>query len=523
MSETIEPGTALAILPRAALPTILAADDKDIFGKLFAELSDFEPDASTPKGREEIGSKALKVGKAKMDLVRLANSLTEDWRAKTTAVVAERKIIEERMDELRKRIEAPRDEYNAREKRRVEAHEAAIEELFDRGTSALGRSSAEIAQLIDEMANLHSDRNWEEFASRADKARAAGIAGLRGAYEVTKTSEDEAEAARVNAHQDAIAALHEFHQIPDGRLETANELRLRLDRFDNLPSRDWEEFADDAASVRATVRQILVEWVTDAEAQEAEARRLREEQIATEAAEQARLAAERRAQRADYHRRMLQHVKSCGFGFIDEQPQPYGILQYELTDKIKYDEENFGNLLPEALIARDEALGMIQRGIDATARRHAEQEAAAERERVAAQALADAAERERKAEADRIERERVIAERERLSAQQAEAARIAAVEKAEADRLAAVEAERRRVAREAAAQKAEDERRAADTAHRTAIDRETALDLQQRIQMPDGRSLPKEVAQAIIKAVFKGEIRHMVIDYVGALEAGALL
>ena len=94
------------------------------------------------------------------------------------------------------------------------------------------------------------------------------------------------------------------------------------------------------------------------------ATRLAEERAAQEA-EAARIA----AQRAQYHRDMLAYVKSCGLGFIGHDPQPIGLCQYELQQKIKYDADNFGDLLPEAIAARDEALARLRASIDAENKR----------------------------------------------------------------------------------------------------------------------------------------------------------
>jgi hypothetical protein len=464
MSETMH----LVVIPAANLPTILAADDKDIFGKLVKELADFVPDASSPQGREEIGSKASKVGKAKMDLVRLANGLTEDWRKQTAAVVAERKIIETRMDELRRQIEAPRDEYNAIEKRRVEGHEAALGEFETFQFPAEEGSSKTIAKLIDALDALYPDRDWEEFAGKAKTARINAFNALRVAFQETRTREDEAEAARIAAAKQA--------------------------------EREREA---------AVLAQIA-----------------REERILAEATERAKVEAEaeaeRRAQRVDYHRRMLQHVKNCGFGFIDEQPQPYGILQYELTDKIKYTEDNFGDWLPQALIARDEALKSIQRGIDAAMRRAKEEESRLAAERKNAEALARV-EREKqeaidKAERDRlasIERERVIKERERLSAEQAEAAKEAAARQAERDQLAAVEAERKRVAAEAERQRIVDEERAANRAHRANINRAALAGIMAVLNdhWQDEDAGPDTLARHLVTALARGEVDYVKVQY----------
>lgn len=461
MSNTME----LVVIPASNLPTILAADDKDVLGKLAAELAGFEADVTTPKGRAEIASKAHKVATAKMDLIRLGKSLTEGWRDQTKAVNAECRVIEERMDQLRDQMRAPLDEYQDREKRRVEGHDSAIKDfVIILGAVAGAPSSQEIADTIDYVTDMHADRNWEEFLDKAAKAKRETLDTLRAVYQTAKTREDEAEAARVAAEVQA---------------EREREVAVKA--------------------------QIA-----------------REERIAAEAAETARVEAERRAQRADYHQRMLQHVKACGFGFIDDQPQPYGILQYELTDKIKYTDENFGDLLPAALVARDEALANIQRGIEIATRRHVEEEAAAERERQASAQMARI-EREKRAAIDQaerdrlaaIERQRVIEERERLSAEQAETAREAAARQAERDQIAAVETERKRVAQEAERLRVADEKRAADKAHRATINRAALAGIVAVLNAHWGEddATPDVMARHLVTAMAKGEVDYVKVQY----------
>ena len=68
---------SLVIIPASSVPTLIAADTTDILGKLYKELEGYVPDASTQDGRDEIGSKAKKVGTAKQDFVRLAATQKE--------------------------------------------------------------------------------------------------------------------------------------------------------------------------------------------------------------------------------------------------------------------------------------------------------------------------------------------------------------------------------------------------------------------------------------------------------------
>ena len=166
MSET----TTLVVIQPTTLPTILAADNKDILGKLKAELEGWEGDVTTPQGRAEIASKAHKVATAKMDLIRLGKSLTEGWRTSTKAVNDECKIIEERMNALRDQIRAPLDEYQAVEEARVKANNDALAamEALTVGVDVLG--SDEIAARADALQPF----DWSfEFRARGAKARPA--------------------------------------------------------------------------------------------------------------------------------------------------------------------------------------------------------------------------------------------------------------------------------------------------------------------------------------------------------------
>lgn len=407
MSNTME----LVVIPASNLPTILAADDKDVLGKLAAELAGFEADVTTVKGRAEIASKAHKVATAKMDLIRLGKSLTECWRDQTKAVNAECRVIEERMDQLRDQVRAPLDEYQDREKRRVEGHDSAINDFtFIMGAAGGFPSSQEVATTIDQVTDMHAGRNWEEFLGKAAKAKRETLDALRAVYQTAVTREDEAEAARIAAEEQA---------------ERQREA--------------------------AVLAQIA-----------------REERIAAEAAERARVAAEEEAAR-----------------------------------KAREAEERAQAVLREQAIAaereRAEALRREREATEAILR--------AEREK---QAAIDQAARDRLAA---IERQRVIEEREHLSAEQAETAREAAARQAERDQIAAVEAERKRVAAEEERVRKEDERRAADRAHRAKINHQALEDLMECCQWPEGTPLAEALARKIVTAIAKGEIRNIKVQY----------
>lgn len=84
--------------------------------------------------------------------------------------------------------------------------------------------------------------------------------------------------------------------------------------------------------------------------------------------------------------------------------------------------------------------------------------------------------------------------------------RIAAEEKAERDRIAAVEAERRRVAQAEAAKKAEEDARAADKVHRGRINREALAGF-------IAAGLDEVIARLAVEAIVKGTVPHVSIGY----------
>ena len=85
--------------------------------------------------------------------------------------------------------------------RRVEGHEVAIRDLMQAGAIAGSPSSADIAAMIDTLDELHADRNWEEFDTKARMQRGAARQILREWHQDAKNREDEAEAARIAAEE----------------------------------------------------------------------------------------------------------------------------------------------------------------------------------------------------------------------------------------------------------------------------------------------------------------------------------
>lgn len=268
---------------------------------------------------------------------------------------------------------------------------------------------------------------------------------LRDRVRAPLTAWENREKDRVAAHEAAIAAIEIF-----GLFEvspTASEIRARIEALHGMPGgRDWQEFGQRAQQSFSAVDERLFAMQKAAEKREAEA------------AELARLRAEQAKRDAEEARRkQVEHERQ---------------IAAQAAEK-----------------ARLEAEAAAQKAI-------AEQKAEAERMRLAAEI----------AEANRIEQAARAKREAEAIAQRVEDARIAAENKAAADKAAAVDAEKKRAADAKAAEEAAAQKRAEDQAHRKRINNE-ALDA------IITAGVEREIGILFLTAIVKGEVPHIHIEY----------
>jgi hypothetical protein len=305
MSEVQErptESTALVAV-KSALPTIIAADNEDILGKLAKELSGFKPDISTEAGHREIASKARKAATAKMDLIRLAGTLKADHQKVLKGVVAEEKIITERMDGLRDSIRAPLTEFEQREERRIKAHEDALTEIAGWSDIPADAPSADIAARLDELDNSPLlARDWEEFRDRAREVMRQSVGYLRAHHAAAVTREAEAaELTRLRAE----AAERERQEAERLRIARETEIarqaaeaaRAAAEAEAARKAREVEEAVQREREAAAERERLQAEALARAEREKTEA----ETRIAAEMA-RAQVEREQAAQREEQAR-----------------------------------------------------------------------------------------------------------------------------------------------------------------------------------------------------------------------------
>lgn len=340
-----------------------------ILDRITAEVRSISTDISTPAGRSAVASLAYKVARSKTALDDMGKRLVADWKQKAAVVDADRRRIREALDALRDEVRKPLDEWEDADRRRIAAHEAALEDMRRIGVFDADATAAEIDGRLAAMENLPA-RDWQEFQKRADDMRSATLATL-------------------TRMRDAAAKRE---------AERAELERLRREQAE----REQKE---------------------------------RDARIAAEAAEKARIAAEKRA---------------------------------------------------EAEAAAEKA-ERERRRVEDEKRRAEEKAEAAERARVIAEARAR--------------------EEAEATAKRVEAEKRAAAEKAERERVAAIEAERQRQAAEKAAEEAAAAKRAADKKHRAAINNEIVASL------IGEAAIEREQAVAVVTAIAQGKVPHTRIAY----------
>lgn len=245
---------------------------------------------------------------------------------------------------------------------------------------------------------------------------------------------------------------------------------------------DWDEYRDEAGIAKARAVNALRQNLAAAQKREADAREL-EELRALKAAKdeedrQRREAEEAEAKLRERAAKARHYIEEVEKGFVGGEPQPYGILIYELERKLPPQIDGLGTHADELHTLRKSALATVTLAMER-------------------QAAADAAkaEEERKATAERVERE---------------AKEAAALKKAEDDARhvreveAAAKAERDKIEAERKAEEEARAKREADAAHRAKI----AKDIADALRTMSGRATPEAIAEALMN----GEIPHCTVE-----------
>lgn len=302
----------------------------ELFEHIAQEVRSHVPDVTTKKGRDAIGSLAMKVSKSKTLIEKCGKELVAEQKAQIKLIDDDRIAIVKKFDALRDEILAPRDAWEKAEEDRVAKHTGAIRairSLYDENTA--NQEAHVIKGYIFDLEKLEVDSSFEEFEQEAKIAKFETLEKLRTALAAREKYEaEQAELERLRKEQ-----LEREQRERDERIakEAADKARIEAEakalaeqRRVEREKQEAEEKAEREKREAAEREARLIAEKEEAElrAQQAavmERQRIEREQAAKEEAE--RKAEEARLANVEHMRSINQEIlnKLCAIGLDEGQ------------------------------------------------------------------------------------------------------------------------------------------------------------------------------------------------------------
>ena len=186
----------------AQLWPLLLSDE--LFEHIAQEVRSHVPDVTTKKGRDAIGSLAMKVSKSKTLIEKCGKELVAEQKAQIKLIDDDRIAIVKKFDQLRDEILAPREAWEQAEKDRVEKHKSDIEKIQDFAHPSIlhDMPANRIAEQIRMLDVLEVCPLFEEFEQEAKLAKFETLEKLRTALAAREKYEaEQAELERLRKEQ----------------------------------------------------------------------------------------------------------------------------------------------------------------------------------------------------------------------------------------------------------------------------------------------------------------------------------
>ena len=154
----------------------------ELFEHIAQEVRSHVPDVTTKKGRDAIGSLAMKVSKSKTLIEKCGKELVAEQKAQIKLIDDDRIAIVKKFDQLRDEILAPRDAWEKAEEDRVKKHQDAIigikmpADLLQNHPTEWTSENIKVA--INDLEKVCIDASFEEFEQEAKIAESAKMASL---------------------------------------------------------------------------------------------------------------------------------------------------------------------------------------------------------------------------------------------------------------------------------------------------------------------------------------------------------
>ena len=257
----------------------------ELFERIAQEVRSHVPDVTTKKGRDAIGSLAMKVSKSKTLIEKCGKDLVAEQKAQIKLIDDDRISVVKKFDDLRNEILAPRDAWEQAEKDRVAKHETTISAIrmpLSLIQNEDGEWTAQsIKDAISELENRVIDSSFEEYEEQAKLAKFETLEALRKAL--------------------IAREKYEAEQAELERLRIAEQQRLQREREEQI-AREAAEKATRDAEEKARIEAERVQQ-EQLQAAQREADLIAAKQAAERREQEAKIQADQQAKQAEIDRK----------------------------------------------------------------------------------------------------------------------------------------------------------------------------------------------------------------------------
>ncbi|HIH5333295.1 TPA: hypothetical protein ACYSF9_003720, partial [Acinetobacter baumannii] len=263
----------------------------ELYERIAQEVRSHVPDVSTKKGRDAIGSLALKISKSKTLIEKCGKELVAEQKAQIKVIDDDRISIVKKLDLLRNEVLAPRDAWEQAEKDRVAKHEESILSINFYKTAVIAdKDSVWLKGVIRNVEEIVIDSSFEEFEEQAKIAKYETLEFLR----TTLAAREKYEAEQ--------AELERLRQAEILRQQQEREAQIAREAAEKATREAEEKARFEAERVqreKAEAEQREARLKAEKEAAELRAQHAAEaERKRIEAEQAAKLEAERQAEEA---------------------------------------------------------------------------------------------------------------------------------------------------------------------------------------------------------------------------------
>lgn len=226
------------------------------------------PNVETKKGRDAIGSTALKISKSRKALTEAIDASISDMQAKVKTAKGVSQYVIEELNQVRSKVLAPRDRWQVEqdliEENRIKGIKEDIDNILGIGTLQGNESKEEIASLVEAVESIDVSEGYEEFTADAAQAvkdvlktlndKVLSIIEVDRQAEQTKLIADEQKRSQITERLNKLAMIPmDLLNKPSSKIKDKID---SLNKYEVPESEFGESYQQAVDSVKTVIGQL---------------------------------------------------------------------------------------------------------------------------------------------------------------------------------------------------------------------------------------------------------------------------